>query len=174
MKHIPIYIILGLIILLLTCNGNEKNSTPIEEYHHSTDTIVRVDSFYLKDIHVDTVIKTDTDTLIEYGSYNISEYHYVIDDSLLSGEVIAKAPFKPSVDFKYKLKSYTIKDSTYIKEKSLKGFLYGGEVSVKPLITNIQGNLAYQNDRGDIFKIGLGYDFSNQNQLITVGYLKRF
>ena len=174
MKHVPIYIILVLLILLLTCNNNSEPVNPVIEYVHHTDTILRIDSFYHTNIEVDTVIKTATDTLIRYGNYNISEYHYIIDDSLLSGEVIAKAPFKPVIDFKYKLKSYTIKDSIYIKEMSLKGFLYGGQISITPLISIIEANIAYQSNKGDIFKAGYGYDFNNKNRIITIGYLKRF
>ena len=173
MKHVPIYIILVLLILLLTCN-NKTEYKPIKEYYHTTDTIIRVDTFTHNDLRVDTIIKTDTDTLIEYGYYNNSEYHYLIDDSLLTGTIIAKAPFKPVIDFNYSLKSYTIKDSIYVKEKPLKGFYYGGSVSVNPLIQNLEANLAYQNNKGSIFKVGLGYDFNHNNKLITIGYLKRF
>ena len=173
MKHVPIYIILVLLIILLTCN-TRTDYKPIKEYYHSTDTIVRIDTFNHTDIVVNTIVKTNTDTLIEYGYYNNSEYHYIIDDSLLTGEIIAKAPFKPVIDFKYKLNSYTIKDSVYVKEKSYRGFLYGGTVSVDPLLSIIEANIAYQNKKGDLFKVGLGYDFTNKNRLISVGFLKRF
>ena len=174
MKHVPIYIILVLLIVLLTCNSNGKAPNPIKEYVYTTDTIVEVDSFYYTDIVVDTFIITDTDTLIEYGRYSVNEYHYNITDSLLDGSIVIKSPFKPILDFNYKLKSYTIKDSVYVKDNSLKGFLYGGGFTISPPLNIMQVNLAYQSNRGDVVNIGFGYDFTQDNRVLTFGFLKRF
>ena len=35
-------------------------------------------------------------------------------------------------------------------------------------------NLAYQNRLGNQFILGYGWDFQHSNQLVTVGFLKRF
>lgn len=139
------------------------------------DTILRIDSFYITNIKLDTVIQTKTDTLFFNGyEIPISEYHYKINDSLLTGTIIAKAPFKPSIDFKYNIKSYTIKDSIYIEKTPLNAFYYGGEVVVSPLFSQIYLGLDYQDKKGSIYGFAVGRDFELKNNLIKLSYKKRF
>lgn len=176
-KVIPIYIVIFLLIALLVfrCDSTPKESIRtvknVVEYH---DTIVRVDTVNHYKIDVDTVIKTNTDTLIEYGYYDNSEYHFKINDSVLDGTIVAKSPFKPEIDFNYTLKSYTIKDSTVITNKDLRGFYYGGEMVVHPLLSQMFIGVSYQDNRGQIFDVSVGRDFQNESNLIKLGYKKRF
>ncbi len=174
-KIVPIYIIIFLLIAVLVfrCDTKEpiRNISNVIVYR---DTIIKVDTVNHYNIKVDTVFKTDTDTLIEYGYYNNAEYHYKINDSVLDGTIVAKAPFKPEIDFKYKLKNYTIKDSVYVEKTKLRGFYYGGEMVVHPLLSQMFVGVAYQDNRGQIFDVSVGRDFQNESNLIKLGYKKRF
>ena len=167
-----------LLILVLTFFLLHFGSKPTEVKEVKIvyrDTIIKVDSFYLKDIQTDTIIQLHTDTFV-FNEYKvpISEYHYKINDSLLKGTIIAKAPFKPVIDFKYNLESYTLKDSIYIEKTPLKGFYYGAEVMAYPLISQIFLSLDYQNKKGAIIGVAVGRDFTNENNLIKLSYKKRF
>ncbi len=129
----------------------------------------------LKDIQTDTVIQLHTDTFVFKGhKVPISEYRYPINDSLLKGTIIAKAPFKPVIDFKYTLESHTLKDSIYIEKTPLNGFYYGAEVMAYPLLSQMFLSLDYQNKKGAIIGVAVGRDFTHENNLIKLSYKKRF
>ena len=176
MVKIKDFVIIALFIaLFFTCNKPQKIVTK-SEIIHSTDTIVKFDTVNRVNLQVDTVIDLDTLIQIEFQEYGyaLHEYHYKINDSLLTATIIAKSPFKPDIDFNYNIKQFTIKDSVFVKEKSLKGFYYGGEAVVYPLLSQMFISVAYQDNRGQLFDISLGRDFDNKTNLIKLGYKKRF
>ncbi len=172
-KVIPIYIVIFLLIAVLVfkCDSKPKESNSIIEYR---DTTIQYVNVYHESIELDTIIETKTDTLIEYGYYNNDEYHFKINDSLLDGVIVAKSPFKPEIDFNYTLKNYTLKDSTVITKRDLRGFYYGGEIMVEPLLSQMFIGVAYQDNKGQIFDISIGRDFQSESNLIKLGYKKRF
>lgn len=174
MKHVPIYIILVLLLLVVTCSDNKTScidrTKAVVEYdttiiHHTIrDTIT---SF-------DTIVKNTRDTIVDSVKYSLNEYHYKVNDSLITGEIVVEAPFNPIL--RYELTANSFHTTEYTKETitNLRGFLYGGQITIDPLLTNLQGTLAYQNKRGSMYSLGLGFDFTNKNRLISVGYLKKF
>ncbi len=172
-KVIPIYIVIFLLIAVLVfkCDNKPKESKSIIEYR---DTTIQYVNVYHDSIELDTIIETKTDTLIKYGYYNNAEYHFKINDSLLDGVIVATSPFKPEIDFNYTLKNYTLKDSTVVTKQDLRGFYYGGEIVVEPLLNQMFIGVAYMNKRGDLFDISVGRDFQTESNLIKLGYKKRF
>jgi hypothetical protein len=175
-KSIPICIILVLILITFTCNdeiGTRSESNIIKEVVTHDTTIVTITITDTLTVPY-KVVESIRDTIYRSVDFPINEYHYTIDDSLIAGTIVVEAPFNPVL--KYSLTSKTFNTTTKVEktERNLRGFLYGGQVSVVPLISNIEANIAYQNKRGDIIKLGLGYDFTHNNKLITVGLLKRF
>jgi len=172
-----IIIIVLLILLFFTCNKPPKTVTKSEVYHTS-DTIIKFDTVHHTRLKVNNIIDLDTVVMyqvdtFEYG-FALHEYHYKINDSLLNATIVAKSPFKPDIDFNYNIKQFTIKDSVFVKEKSLKGFYYGGEAVVYPLLSQMFIGVAYQDNRGQLFDISAGRDFENKTNLIKLGYKKRF
>ena len=172
-KMTPLYILIILLIAALVFKCDNSKSAKLI---HKTvrDTVLIMDTFHHESIKFDTIIVTDTDTLIERGYYSNSEYHYKINDSLLTGTIIAKTPFKPSIDFKYTIKSYTIKDSVYTVKQSLKGFYYGGGLSVKPLLNQMYIGVSYHDNKNQMFDLSIGRDFQGERNIISIGYKKRF
>ena len=169
---IALIVLIGTFFLLFFGSKPVEVKTVREVYR---DTIIQVDSFYLTDIQTDTVKELHTDTFFFEGhKVPMSEYHYPINDSLLKGTIIAKAPFKPVIDFKYTLESYTLKDSIYIEKTPLNGFYYGAEVMAYPLLSQMFLSLDYQNKKGAIIGVAVGRDFTHENNLIKLSYKKRF
>lgn len=169
---IALIVLAGTFFMVFFKPSNSSIETVREVYR---DTIIKVDSFYLTDIQTDTIIQLHTDTFVFEGhKVPISEYHYPINDSLLKGTIIAKAPFKPVIDFKYTLESYTLKDSVYIEKTPLNGFYYGAEVMAYPLLSQMFLSLDYQNKKGAIIGVAVGRDFIHENNLIKLSYKKRF
>ena len=174
MKTAPIYILIILLIAVLVFKCDNKPSSTSNQYVpydvliEVHDTIISIDTFN----HYRIIV--DLDTVINDYKYKLSEYHYKIQDSVLDGTIVATSPFKPDIDFTYKLKTYTIKDSTVLRENNYRGLLYGGRIAVSPLLTQMSVTGAYQFKRGDIIDLSLGRDFQNNYNIITVGYMKRF
>tara|TARA_R110002012_G_scaffold107444_2_gene249343 strand:- start:2536 stop:3060 length:525 start_codon:yes stop_codon:yes gene_type:complete len=169
---IALIVLAGTFFMVFFKPSNSSIETVREVYR---DTIIKVDSFYLTDIQTDTIIQLHTDTFVFEGhKVPMSEYHYPINDSLLKGTIIAKAPFKPVIDFKYTLESYTLKDSVYIEKTPLNGFYYGAEVMAYPLLSQMFLSLDYQNKKGAIIGVAVGRDFIHENNLIKLSYKKRF
>ena len=175
-KVIPIYIIIILLLVLLIFKCDGSDSTTVYRTTHTSDTIIKTLEVNHTSLKVDTFYVLDTLIKFDYqpDGYALHEYHYKINDSLLNGTITAKCPFKPEIDFKYKLKQFTIKDSTHTKERVLKGFYYGGELMVMPLLSQMFIGVAYQDNKGQIFDIAVGRDFQNESNLIKLGYKKGF
>lgn len=180
MKAAPIYILIIILIGLLVFKCDNKPTTsgkgyiPYEVLVEIHDTIERIDTFHHHHIKLDSVHITDIDTVINDYKYTLGEYHFPIKDSLLDGVIIARSPFKPIIDFKYKVKSYTIKDSTILRENNYSGFLYGGRVAVSPLLTQMSVGVSKQFRSGDLLNIEVGRDFSNELNIVTLSFYKRF
>lgn len=172
MKHVPIYIILVLLFLLLTCNNNGVRNTTTVVTKHDTTVVNHVITDTVK--LFDTVVRNVRDTIVEGFEFQMHEFHHTIDDSLISGTITVEAPFNPLLKYSLNAKSFHTTKTTEIKETSLKGFLYGGEITVLPLLNTMQLNVAYQSNVGDVYKVGYGYDFTHSNRVLSIGYLKRF
>jgi hypothetical protein len=166
MKHLPIYIIIALLLVLLTCNKPNKHTVSTIAIH---DTIIRVDTFNHTDIVVDTVVMMGYDTIINNIAYPVNKYEYKINDSLLDGVIVATSPFRPKLDFKYTLKSFEVKET--IIKRDLRGFYYGGELV---LLNQAFIGLGYMNNKGDLLNLSVGKDFATNTNLIKAGFYKRF
>ena len=171
MKHVPIYILLVLIIVLLFrgCDsGATTNKATIER-----DTITYTHILRDTIIHYDTAIYL-RDTILSNDTLPVNLYTYNIEDSLVKGTITMQGVFNPNLSYDLAFKSFHTTQHTKEVERNLRGFLYGGQLTVEPLMSQLEINLAYQFKRGDIIKAGLGYDFNQQNPIITIGFLKRF
>ena len=105
MKSLPIYILVILLIAILVfkCDNEPSKTTyePYEVLYEVHDTTIQYVNVYHESLRVDTIIRTDFDTIINDYNYTLSEYHYKINDSILDGTIVALSPFKPIIDFKY-------------------------------------------------------------------------
>lgn len=176
MKQLPIYIIIVLLIAVLVfkCDSKPSKVRTITNLIEHTDTIVRYDTIEHNSLKIDTIVLTNTDTIIKGVKFNNSEYHYKINDSVLDGTIVAKSPFKPDIDFNYTIKNHTIKDSVYLEKRVYKGFYYGGEIVVQPLLSQMFIGVSYQDNKAQIFDLSVGRDFQNESNIIKIGYKKRF
>ena len=173
MKYFYI-IICSIVTLLFISKGcNTIENDIIDSTTVINDTIIK--TYVLKDtiIQYDSIIYI-SDTIINNDTIGINSYVYHIDDSLVSGTITAKGIFDPNLNYDLAFKSFhTTKHAREVK-KNFRGVLYGGEITVEPLLSSLELNLAYQFKRGDIVKLGLGYNLNTSNKIITVGFLKRF
>ena len=173
MKYFYI-IIISAIALLFICRGcNTDSDNVISNTVVINDTIVK--TYIIKD----TLIQYDSimhirDTIIDNDTIAVNSYTYHINDSLVSGTITATGVFDPNLSYDLAFKSFRTTKHTKETIKSLRGVLYGGEVTVEPLLSSLELNIAYQFKRGDIVKLGVGYNLNTNNKLITVGFLKRF
>ena len=173
MKQVPIYILIGIVICLFTCNNSNTHS--IEE---RIVTSVIHDTLITTYTITDTLVQYDTtifvrDTII-CDTVSVQEYVYDINDSLITGQIIVQGISNPNLKYTLTTKAFHTTKHTEIIEKNLRGFLYGGQITVEPIMSQFEINIAYQNKQGNIFKLGGGFDFYNSNPIITIGYLKRF
>ena len=171
-KYVPIAILLVFIVSLLTCNSSTTSVI------NSVKTVITNDTTVIYTVKTDTVIRYDSiislrDTII-CDTLTISKYIHNIDDSLITGTIVIESALKPILTYELTTKSFHT-DKTITKTiTNLKGFMYGGGLTVEPLLSQLEINAAYQFKRGNILSLGLGYDFQNQNQLIKVNFLKKF
>ena len=159
--------------VLLYISHNRK---PIhtETVTRVTDTIVRYDTIVHNNLRVDTVVRLDYDTIINGVSFDVNEYEYKINDSLLVGTIRATSPIEPLINFDYYVKSFEVKDSVHVIESDLRGFYYGGSVIISPLLNSAFLGLGYMNKRGDIIDLSIGKEFATNTNLIKLGFKKRF
>ena len=128
----------------------------------------------LKPVYIDT---SKVDTLyLPAGDYPIITFGYKIKDSLFDGTIIVKSPFKPEVDFKYTLTNKTVKESTVVEkiDKNYRGFLYGGGVTISPLLNELSIGVGYQTKQGDLFELDFGRNFNDKYNVLRFGFKKRF
>ena len=173
MKQVPIYILIVVVICLFTCN--DSNTHSIEE---RDITSVISDTLITTYTITDTLVQYDTivslrDTFI-CDTVTMNEYVYDIDDSLITGEIVVQGISNPNLKYSLSTKSFHTTKHTTVTEKNLRGFLYGGEITVQPILNTMQFKVAYQNKKGNIYNLGAGFDFYNTNPIVTIGYLKRF
>jgi hypothetical protein len=171
MKQLPLYIIIVLLLVLFTCNPKTKETVRVKTFR---DTIVRVDTVVHSNLQVDTVIVLDYDTIINGIAFDVNQYEYKIEDSLLIGTIRATSPIKPIINFDYYLKSFEIKDSVHVIKSDLRGFYYGGDIIISPMLKEAYIGLGYMNKKGDLLDISVGKEFSTNTNLIKLGFKKRF
>lgn len=164
------YVIVGLflmVIILFTCNNNNRTETssPIEIVRvksiHTTDTVfVEVKVPYAVVKEIPNPIPTDTNT-----------FFYENDDGELTYNIKVKSDVKPiSVEMKYDLLQKTIIDSIYVKDSTnvfvKKSFMSAGAYVGKNVVIP---SLIYSHKSGNNFSIG--YDLMNEN--VVFGYSKK-
>ena len=125
-------------------------------------------------MRVDTVFKTDYDTIINGISFDVNNYTFKVNDSLLAGTITATSAIKPIISFDYYVKSFEVKDSVTLIRRDLSGFYYGGSVIVSPLLNSAFVGLGYMNKKGNIVDLSIGKDFATNTNLIKLSYKKRF
>jgi hypothetical protein len=185
------YIIVGLLITIAIILFLRGCKTPKETIKtvHTRDTIFTTDTVinYVEKEHInikpiiirdsipfESITNDSGDTSVFY-----STYIYPVKDSLLEATISAYSQTKPKINFKYKLKNYTIhdtiliKDSVYTEKLSLKNKMYfGSEVVVKPMFTQVYLGVDFAHKKGHLFNLSGGYDLQNEQPLIKVGYKK--
>jgi hypothetical protein len=158
-------------LLYSSCNKTNPTETIIERF---TDTIVRYDTVTHVNLRIDTVVRLDYDTIINGVSFDVNEYEYKINDSLLVGTIRATSAIKPIINFDYYVKSFKVKDSVSVIKRDLSGFYYGGSVIVSPLLNSAFIGASYMVKNGDIIDLSIGKEFSTNTNLIKLGFKKRF
>ena len=171
MKQLPLYIIIVLLLVLFTCSPKPKEAVRVKTFR---DTIVRIDTFNHTNINGDTVFKLYYDTIINGVSFDVNQYEYKIEDSLLVGVIRATSPVKPIINFDYYLKSFEIKDSTVSFKSDLRGFYYGGDIIISPMLKEAYIGLGYMTKKGDLINLSIGKEFATNTNLIKLGFKKRF
>ena len=180
-QPILILSLIAVIIFLWHCRKpktikEEVIKTKIERY---TDTIVEVRTDTLEVTHtkLQPIYIENSFDLIDLSDTNVflNKYHYGVKDSLLEASIIVSAKERPEVDFNYKLFNtdsvITIKDSVFVKEKvRVNQFYLGGEVSIQPMFSYVGVGADFVSRKGFQLEAGVGYDFSNQQPMIKVGY----
>ena len=177
MKHASLYSALVLVICLLmlkTCAPVEGNTRLIDVVTIERDTIVSYRTVSDTVVEYNTVVDSIHDTIINNVSYPVNEYTFNVVDSVINGTITVQSPFKPVLRYELTTQSKTITKHTTTTITNLKGFMYGGQLTVEPILSQIEINIAYQNKKGNIYKVGGGYDFHQQKPIVTIGLLKRF
>ena len=137
------------------------------------DTIVKVDTFKVKELQVDTITLTQYDTIINDISYPISQYEYNVKDSLLSAKITLESVFKPrKLDIDYTVKTFEVKDSIFTPAPVKRNFFYGGEVHALPLLNGAYVTLGYQDKKRNLYTVSVGN--VNKMNILKVGFLKKF
>ena len=170
MRELPLYAIIVLLLVLFTCNKPTKKTIVTEHYR---DTIVIHDTFNHSTLRVDTFYSLNYDTIIEGKGFDVNMYEYKINDSLLTGTIRATSPVEPLINFDYYVKSFKVKDSVRVIKSDLRGFYYGGSLVVSPVLNSVFIGLGYMNKKGDIIDLSIGKDFSNNTNLLKLGFKKR-
>ncbi len=173
-KDILIVVLIALIgYLFFFRNTNTHTSSLIIEEVHDTTYIVK--EVPIKELVLDTFYELKTDTFIKEGSYPLNSFKYPINDSLLTGEIIAEAPFKPKIEIKYKVKSFSIKDSvTIIPPTNYSGFFYGGSLVFNPLGAEIYLDGAKSFKNGNMINLSVGLNMERKQAFYKIGFLKKF
>ena len=160
MRHtlVLLTLIATTLAVLLYISHNRK-PVHTEKVTRVTDTIVRYDTIVHNNLRVDTVVRLDYDTIINGVSFDVNEYEYKINDSLLVGTIRATSPIEPLINFDYYVKSFEVKDSVHVIKSDLRGFYYGGSVIVSPLLNSAFIGVGYMYRKGDFLNISTGKDF---------------
>lgn len=174
-----VIVLSGALMLLLLFTCNNKPSKPSVVISHTSDTTIVhdtiVDTLIVQHTHI---IPSKIDTLILSDSNTFRhKYYYPVKDSLLDGLITAKSNDRPQIDFKYKLKNYHTSTYTTIKDTiviSNHGFMYGGDVVVSPLLSEISVAASYQNKKGNLFDLSIGRNFTLNQNIIKLGYRRKF
>ena len=175
MRHtIVLLTLVATILAVLLYISHNRKPVHTETITRVTDTIVRYDTIIHNNLRVDTVVRLDYDTIINGVSFDVNEYEYKINDSLLVGTIRATSPVKPIINFDYYVKSFEVKDSVHVIKSDLRGFYYGGSVIVSPLLNSAFIGVGYMYRKGDFLNISIGKDFATNTNLLKVGYKKRF
>ena len=190
MKNYIIIALSILVVLLYLLKGCNKPLPPKEIIVRTTDTIIKTDTIinYVEKEHINltpTIIIKDTS--FKHDRIDLSDtlafwstYIYKIKDSLLDATISAYSQSRPQIDFKYKLKNFTIKDSILIKDSVYKEVIIdknklylGSEMLVSPLLSQVYIGASFEHKRGHLFNLDVGYDLNTNSRLIKVGYKRK-
>lgn len=171
-------LILGLfiyIVFIQMCNKPKEVKPEI-----ITTTITRVDSFYV----TDTLVKHHTKYIsyVPQVNFNIdlsdtsvfhNVFYYKQKDSLLEATILVHSEHKPdSIGLEYDLKSFTIRDSIYIRDSTdtkeiiKRSYMsFGGQLIGNKDYFGFAPQIFYNHKSGSNF--GLGYDLVNSNIHLT-------
>ena len=172
MKNTNILIFLFIFVLFLSSCPRDSREVFYDTKTYR-DTIIRVDTFKIKELQVDTITLTEYDTIINDITYPFNKYEYNVKDSLLSAKITLESVFKPrKLNIDYTVKTFKVKDSIYKQAPIKRKFLYGGEVHISPFLNGAYFTLGYQDKKSNIFTLSLG-NVSKEN-VLKFGYLKKF
>ena len=170
-KEIIILVLIGVVVYLYQCRKPKIKEVPKEV--RFTDTIFKTDTFvnYIykehKDLQPNKVIK-DTSRGIDLSDTNVFWRYWVynITDSLLEAKITAHSQTRPSLDFQYTLKNFTIKDTIIIKdsvhtfEKAKNHLYFGAEVSGSQNRFGFSPSFTFSQKKG--INYSLRYDLLNK------------
>ena len=151
----------------------EKYSDSVITVKKSTiEPLTLIDTFYLGDgILVDTTPETPTEL-----------YTYQRSDSLMDETIFVRSGCKPeSIWSEYEYKQLMIRDSVYARDSINESLIqkvrvnqlyFGGNATVAPGFNQVSMGLDFVHKRGWQVEAGVGYDLSNNNPMVTIGYKK--
>lgn len=183
MKRIKDIIIIALftwIVLFYTCNKPKVIT--------ETKTVTRVDSLFFRDT-IEKIVEIPRTKLIlvdstrnkpilsDFNDSSIfsSTYYYNHKDSLLDATIYVENDKRPlNVDFSYKMKQFTLKDSVYVRDsvyqEAKKSFMsVGATVLGSKNSFGFAPMLQYNHKKGNNYSFG--YDVINGN--FHVGFTKK-
>ena len=181
MKNYIIIALSILVVILYLLKGCNKPLPPKEIVIRTTDTIIKTDTLvnYIEKEYTNLIVDTFFINSNDTSTFS-SSYIYKIKDSLLEATILAKAEKRPQIDFKYKLKNFTIKDSILIKDSVYKEVIIdknklylGSEMLVSPLLSQVYIGASFEHKRGHLFNLDVGYDLNTNSRLIKVGYKRK-
>lgn len=121
--------------------------------------------------HTDTVYNTDS------SDFSVG-YMYNKKDSVINAEIGFWAKERPdSITFKYSaiipnIIDTVIKEVTIIDKVRVNQLYFGGNATVYPGFNSLTMGVDFVSKRGFQVEIGIGYDLSNNNPMVNLGYKK--
>jgi hypothetical protein len=142
-----------------------------EVYTHTTDTIDRWRERVVSNTEY-VFIDSPQDSSIA------NHYLYKYNDSILDAKINVYADERPdSVIIDCSSLERFIKDSVYVRDKitekvRVNQVYFGGNATLYPGFNSLSMGLDFISKKGWQAEIGMGYDLSNNNPMMSVGYKK--
>ena len=182
-REILIVALLIVVVYLLQCRKpivqEVKTEVRVTDTIFSSDTII--DYIYVQhhDLEPDEVIPHPIDTSVGMDLSDTSIFWrywvYNVSDSLLEAKITAHSQTRPTIDFDYKIKNFTIRDTILIKDSvhtfdvPKSAMFFGVEVSGSQNRFGFSPSLTYSHKSGMNYSIR--YDLINKE--IGIGFSKK-
>lgn len=181
-----ILVLIGLVLLLLRFGCNDPVKTikgrpevirvdTVETVKHTRDTIVKWSN---KVIYRNLPLISTDSSVIDLSDTNEFKmmYYYRQKDSLLDATIMVSSHERPdSVGIEYSVLKESIIDSftierTITEQVRVNQLWFGGNATAYPGFNSITMEVDFVHKRGWQVEVGAGWNISNNNPLVTVGY----